>query len=170
MIFIMWVLQNIPGLIDLQWLAKGGGIVGNRHPHARKFNAGQKIVFWLVVLGTISVSLSGLALMFPFQTGFMAKTFVFLNIFGLDLPTSLSPVAEQQLNQVWHATVGIGFICVILGHIYIGTVGMEGALSAMTTGEVDANWAREHHSLWVEEVEAEEGKRSATDGKLQPAE
>ena len=62
-------------------------------------------------------------------------------------------------------------IMVVLAHIYIGTIGMEGALDAMTSGDVDTNWAREHHSLWVEEVQA--GKKgTAETGKesIQPAE
>ena len=70
------------------------------------------------------------------------------------MPAHLSPVAEQQLEQVWHAIVGIGFTCVILAHIYIGTLGMEGAFDAMGTGQVDLEWAKEHHDLWVEDVEA----------------
>jgi formate dehydrogenase subunit gamma len=42
----------------------------------------------------------------------------------------------------------------ILAHIYLGTLGMEGAFDAMGTGEVDENWAKEHHSVWMEEVAA----------------
>ena len=58
----------------------------------------------------------------------------------------------MQLSQAWHAIIGFAMMCVILAHIYIGTLGMEGAFQAMGTGEVDLNWAREHHSLWVEEI------------------
>ena len=71
------------------------------------------------------------------------------------------PIQEQQLNQVWHAIVGVAFIVIILAHIYIGSVGMEGAFDAMGSGEVDANWAREHHSLWVEEMEKKGQRRPA---------
>lgn len=152
--FVLWVVHNIPNRQDLVWIAKGGGLlVKGSHPPAKKFNFGQKIIFWSVVLLTLSVSLSGIALMFPFETHFMAKTFAFLNNFGFSLPTDLAPIQEQQLNQVWHAIVGIAFIVIILAHIYIGSVGMEGAFDAMGSGQVDANWAREHHSLWVEEME-----------------
>lgn len=156
LVFVMWVAHNLPSRHDLGWLVRGGGLFSRgSHPPARKFNAGQKIIFWLVVLGTISVSLSGIALLFPYQTAFMAKTFSFLNIFGAGLPTDLTPLAEQQLNQVWHAIVGVAFIVIILAHIYIGSLGMEGAFDAMGSGQVDLNWAREHHSLWVEELERE---------------
>ena len=152
--FVLWVAHNLPSRHDLVWILKGGGILfKDSHPPAKKFNFGQKIIFWSVTLLTISVSLSGIALMFPFETAFMAKTFAFLNNFGFDLPTALAPVQEQQLNQVWHAIVGVAFIVIILAHIYIGSVGMEGAFDAMGSGQVDANWAREHHSLWVEEME-----------------
>ncbi len=167
--FVVWVRHNLPSLVDLKWLLKGGGMfVRGSHPEARKFNAGQKILFWLVTLLTISVSLSGIALMFPFETAFMAKTFAFLNNFGFNLPTDIAPLQEQQLNQLWHGIVGVAFITIILAHIYIGSVGMEGAFDAMGSGEVDTNWAREHHNLWVEEVEQK--SRPSGAGVHHPAE
>ena len=165
--FVLWVAHNLPSRHDLVWIMKGGGILfKGSHPPSKKFNFGQKVIFWSVTLLTISVSLSGIALMFPYETAFMAKTFAFLNNFGFDLPTALSPIQEQQLNQVWHAIVGVAFIVIILAHIYIGSVGMEGAFDAMGSGDVDANWAREHHNLWVEEME----RSGKIKGARQPAE
>lgn len=153
---VLWVAHNLPHKSDFVWLAKGGGILGSAHPPARKFNAGQKILFWLVMLGGLSISLSGIALMFPFQTAMFAKTFAALNMIGLDLPTNLTAMQEMQLNQVWHTAVAVFLIAVIIAHIYIGSLGMEGAFDAMGSGQVDLNWAREHHSLWVEELESQE--------------
>lgn len=169
--FVLWVVHNFPNRHDLVWLLKGGGLfTKGSHPPAKKFNAGQKILFWGVVVLTISVSLSGIALMFPFETTFMAKTFAALNAVGFEFPTTVSPIQEQQLNQIWHAIVGIAFIVIILGHIYIGSVGMEGAFDAMGSGEVDTNWAREHHSLWVEEMEQKAKSAPAAGSTSQPAE
>ncbi len=154
MILVLWVRQNILNRHDLIWLAKGGGMfTKNVHPPARKFNAGQKILFWLVILGGVSISVSGIALLFPFQFAMFGATFSALNLFGLDLPTNLLAVQEMQLQQLWHAIVGLFLVVVILGHIYIGTIGMEGAFDAMGSGQVDLNWAREHHSLWVEDAD-----------------
>jgi formate dehydrogenase subunit gamma len=178
-IFVHWVMHNIPNRHDLVWLAKGGGIlVRGVHPPARKFNAGQKIIFWLTILGGASVSLSGWALLFPFTSNFMTGTFDIANAVGIDLaaligiaPPPYTPLMEQQMNQVWHALMALFLTAVILAHIYIGTVGMEGGFDAMGTGEVDLNWAREHHNLWVEELEANldrEAKESG--GATQPAE
>ena len=162
--FLLWVKHNIPSKIDLEWLKAGGGILSKGvHPPARKFNAGQKMIFWIVMIGGLSVSMSGIALMFPFQTAMFAKTFGLLNIIGLDLPTNLTLLQEQQLNQLWHAIVSLVLMTIIIAHIYIGSVGMEGALDAMNSGKVDRNWAKEHHNLWVKEVDAAEksGKSSA---------
>ena len=103
----------------------------------------------------ISVSLSGLALLFPFSFSWFSHTFKFLNLFGLHLPTDLAPLQETQLSQLWHAAAALLFVAVILAHIYIGTLGMEGAFSAMGNGKVDASWAREHHSLWLAETETD---------------
>ena len=96
-------------------------------------------------------------LMFQFQFKAFSGTFEFLNIFGTDLPTDLTVLQEMQLMHLWHAVLGLVFIVVIIGHIYIGTLGMEGAFDAMGSGTVDANWAREHHNLWVAEVSGEPG-------------
>ena len=165
MVFVMWVIHNLPSREDLTWVAKGGGIIGKGHPPAKKFNAGQKLIFWSVVLLGGSISASGLALLFPFELQMFAPTFVKLNAFGVPgwfgmepLPETLTPHAEMQLAQTWHAIVSFVLMGIVLAHIYIGSLGMEGAYDAMGSGEVDLNWAKEHHSLWVEEVQAKEGK------------
>lgn len=165
MVFVLWIAHNLPNRHDLVWLAKGGGLFSRHaHPPARKFNAGQKLVFWSVILLGGSISASGLALLFPFELNMFAPTFSKLNAlgvpgwFGLEpLPEQLTPHAEMQLSQAWHAIVSIVLIGIVLAHIYIGSMGMEGAFDAMGTGEVDLNWAKEHHSLWVEEVQQESG-------------
>ena len=156
LIFVLWVRQNIPNKHDIIWLAKGGGmLMKGVHPPAKKFNAGQKIIFWIVVLGGISISFSGIALLFPFQFKVFSGTFELMNNFGTALPTDLTVLQEMQLMQLWHAILGLVLIVVIIAHIYIGTLGMEGAFDAMGTGMVDANWAREHHNLWVAELSSE---------------
>ena len=144
---VLWVRNNLPTRADWAWIKAGGGLFG--HAPARKFNAGQKILFWLVMLMGLSVSLSGWALLWPFQTTMFADTFA---LFGYG---PIGPIQEQQLAQAWHTIVSVLFVAMVFAHIYIGTVGMEGAFSAMGRGKVDLNWAREHHGLWVDELEAE---------------
>lgn len=166
MIVVLWIKDNFPNRYDLLWIAKGGGMfTKGSHPPAKKFNAGQKIVFWLVILGGISISMSGIALMFPFQTSMFGKTFAFLNLFGFDFATDLAPIYEQQLATAWHAIMALFLVVVILAHIYIGTLGMEGAFDAMGSGEVDVNWAKEHHSIWAKEVVGASSKSKARSGK-----
>jgi len=162
LIFLMWVLHNLPSRHDLVWLAKGGGLFSKHsHPPSRKFNAGQKIIFWGTVLLGGSISASGLSLLFPYELPMFAKTFDILNglgaeaVLGYALPTELSPIEEMQYAQLWHTIVAFAMMVMILAHIYIGSVGMEGAFAAMGSGMVDRNWAKEHHNLWVEEHDAE---------------
>jgi formate dehydrogenase subunit gamma len=170
LVLVQWVAENIPNKYDWTWLSKGGGMFSKgQHPPARKFNAGQKILFWLVILGGFSLVLSGLDLLFPFEMALFSHTFAFLNIFGTSLPTDLAPIHEMQLATIWHAVVALIMIAAILGHIYIGTLGMEGAFDAMGTGEVDENWAREHHRIWVEEMGDMAQKRHGAKGAV-PAE
>ncbi|MBD3656947.1 MULTISPECIES: formate dehydrogenase subunit gamma [Marinobacter] len=159
MTFVMWVTHNIPSKLDWQWIKAGGGIFTKSHPPAKKFNAGQKIIFWTVMLLGVSVSLSGLSLLFPFQMPMFADTFGLINsILGTSLPTDLAPHQEMQYANIWHSIVAFVMMVAIIAHIYIGTVGMEGAFDAMGNGQVDIEWARQHHDLWVAEVEARQGK------------
>jgi formate dehydrogenase subunit gamma len=156
MIVVLWVKDNIPRVIDLKWLAVGGGLFTKGvHPPAKKFNTGQKFIFWAVVLGGTALSISGLSLFFPFTFGLFAPAFEVLNFLGLNLPTDLTMVEEMQLSQLAHAVVAVVMVAIIIAHIYIGTLGMEGAWAAMGNGMVDENWAREHHGLWVAEVKGE---------------
>jgi formate dehydrogenase subunit gamma len=136
LIFFMWVAGNIPNRVDIEWLKRGGGIIGKGEPPAYRFNAGQKVIYWIVVLGGAAVAVTGYLLMFPF--------------FG-------TTIAGMQLAQMVHGTVAVLFIAVMIAHAYIGTIGMEGAFEAMGTGTVDLNWAKEHHSLWVEDEQAHHG-------------
>ena len=158
--FILWVRHNIPSKLDWDWLKKGGGIFkAGMHPPAKKFNAGQKMIFWITMIGGLSVSMSGIALMFPFQTTMFSETFAMLNMLGLGMPTDLTAMQEQQYNQLWHGIVSLGLMIMIIAHIYIGSVGMEGALDAMNSGKVDRNWAKEHHNLWVKEEDEKQKKK-----------
>ncbi len=168
MCFVFWVVHNIPNKTDLKWLKVGGGLFSEGvHPPAKKFNAGQKFIFWSVILLGGSISASGLSLLFPFELPMFAKTFAVLNQTGLPellgfgvLPEQLAPHEEMQFAQLWHAIVSFALMAIIIGHIYIGSVGMEGAYDAMGTGEVDEQWAKEHHGLWLEEVKSKEGAAS----------
>jgi len=170
MTFLTLVSHNFPHPRDLVWLLKGGGLFGGGHPDAKKFNGGQKILFWLVMIGGFSLSLSGLQLLLPYDLPLFAKTFSILNTFGLDLPTQLTANEEQQLATTWHGIVALGLVVVIIAHIYIGSIGMEGAFDAMGSGEVDLNWAKEHHNLWVEEELAKEASGYGASSRPAPAE
>jgi formate dehydrogenase subunit gamma len=148
--FLIWVKDNIPGKIDLEWIKQGGGILSaGKHPPAKRFNAGQKGIFWIVIIGGTLMSVSGWFLLFPYLPG---------------------NVTVLQIWTVIHAVVAMLFIAAMLAHIYIGSIGMEGAFDAMGTGEVDVNWAKEHHSLWVEEQQKKAGAPSDRTPHAVPAE
>jgi formate dehydrogenase subunit gamma len=130
LIVVIFIKDNIPDKVDIEWFKQGGGFIKSKHAPARRFNAGEKLVFWGALGAGVAVSLSGFLLLFPFY---------------------VTSIAGMQIAQVVHAIVAVLFVALILGHIYIGTLGMEGAFEAMGTGEVDFNWAKEHHDLWLEE-------------------
>ena len=130
LIIAMWMRDNVPRKADIIWLKEGGGFIPSKHPTAGRFNAGEKLVFWLALGAGVLVSISGYLLLFPFYV---------TDIFGM------------QIAQGVHGIIAVLFIALIIGHIYVGTLGMEGAFEAMGTGSVDLNWAKEHHGLWLEE-------------------
>jgi formate dehydrogenase subunit gamma len=144
LITVIFFRDNLPERVDIEWLREGGGFIKNKHAPAGRFNLGEKLVYWLSLAAGIAVSVSGLLLLFPFYE---------------------TNIADMQLAQGVHAVVAILFVALILGHIYIGTLGMEGAFEAMGGGEVDLNWAKEHHDLWLAQQLAKEkrqGEPSAT--------
>ncbi|MCC1481655.1 formate dehydrogenase subunit gamma [Roseibaca sp. Y0-43] len=148
LIFLLWVIENIPNKLDVEWIKVGGGLFKKGvHPPAKKFNAGQKVIFWSVILGGAALSYTGFMLLFPGIAG---------------------SFTDWQFYQLIHALVAAGLSAIIIAHIYIGSVGMEGAFDAMGSGEVDENWAKEHHALWVEEVKG--GKSGSAKGAATPAE
>jgi formate dehydrogenase subunit gamma len=118
--------------LDVKWFLKAGGLFGHEIADSGYYNGGQKTWFWLTVLFGITISVSGLILLFQ------------------NFGQGREIMAAAHLV---HAVVAIVFIAASLGHIYIGTLGMEGAAESMTRGYVDSNWAREHHNLWYAEME-----------------
>jgi formate dehydrogenase subunit gamma len=146
MILVLWVVHNLPNKVDLEWIKQGGGLLKKGvHPPAKKFNAGQKIIFWSVVIGGAALSFTGVMLLFP---------------------SEVASFADWQFYQTIHALTAAVLSAIIIAHIYIGSVGMEGAFDAMGSGEVDENWAKEHHSLWVKEVKGEK----SPEARAHPAE
>jgi len=133
LIVAIFIKDNIPDKTDIEWFRQGGGFIKSKHAPARRFNAGEKLVFWGALGAGILVSVSGYLLLFPFY---------------------VTDIAGMQIAQVVHAVIAVLFVALILGHIYIGTLGMEGAFEAMWTGEVDYNWAKEHHDLWLDDERA----------------
>ncbi len=130
---LLWAKDNIPDRRDIDWLKMGGGFIGRGHPTAGRFNAGQKGVFWLTVIGGAVVAASGYVLIFPF---------------------AVTDIAGMQLAHMIHGVLAVLMVAAMLAHIYIGSIGMEGAIDAMGSGQVDLNWAREHHGLWVQQEQA----------------
>lgn len=135
-VFFTFLKDNFFRRYDMIWIRKGGGLATGAHVPSHRFNAGEKIVFWLGVFffGLLVVA-SGLVL-------------------NMLIPGMVYTRGTMQIAHLVHATAAILMMCVFLGHIYLGTIGMQGAYKAMKTGYVDEAWAREHHELWLNDIEA----------------
>jgi formate dehydrogenase subunit gamma len=148
-IFIcLFIRDNLPRAYDIKWFAKAWAYVtGKEHVPSGRFNAGEKVWFWFGVLGlSVVVAWSGVILLFP----------------NFDQTR-----AVMQEAWIWHAVAALIYIALALGHIYLGTLGVEGAYQAMRTGYVDEVWAKEHHEIWYNEVKS--GRRPEAAGGAVPA-
>lgn len=128
-ILVLFIKGNAPRLVDISWLLKAGGLFGG-HASSGKYNAGQKIWFLLTIVLGLAISASGFILLFP---------------------DALVDRSQAQIANLAHGIAALIFITVGIGHAYIGSIGMEGAFEAMSTGTVDENWAKEHHDRWYAE-------------------
>jgi formate dehydrogenase subunit gamma len=131
-----FIRSNWPSKDDLTWLKRGGGLFGGTEPPSHRFNAGEKLVFWggVLLLGSLVIG-SGL---------FLDKL----------LPGFVYTRGEMQVAHMVHAVATLCMMALIMGHIYIGTLGMKGAYAAMREGQVDETWAKEHHRLWYDDIAA----------------
>lgn len=136
LMFLQFVVRNIYQKGDLTWLLKGGGIIGDHDVPSNFFNMGEKSLFWLLIIVGGLIAISGLILLFP--------------LFGQGREI-------MELSHIVHAITALIMLMVVIGHIYIGTIGMQGALEGMTSGYCDLNWARDHHSWWAQRC-IDEGK------------
>ena len=135
-VILTFVRDNLPRREDISWLLKGGGLLSQHEVPSHRFNAGEKIMFWggVFLLGLIVVG-SGLVL-------------------DKLLPGLVYERGTMQIAQMVHAVATVLMMCMFLGHIYLGTIGMHGAYDAMKTGYVDETWAKEHHELWYDDIKA----------------
>ena len=128
----MWLVNNLPEKGDIEWWLKGGGIIGSSHPSSGRLNSGEKLWFWFIATFGVACIVTGVILAFPVEWAQTRST--------------------MQLSSVIHGVSALLWIAFWMGHAYIGTIGSEGSLEAMTTGYVDVNWAKQHHDRWYEEV------------------
>ncbi len=135
-VIVTFIKDNLPRAEDFQWLARFGGLFSGHEVPSHRFNAGEKVVFWLgvFVVGLIVVG-SGLVL-------------------DKLIPDLVYERSTMQLAHMVHAVATIVMMVLFMGHIYMGTLGMEGAFDAMRTGYVDETWAKEHHELWHDDIQA----------------
>jgi formate dehydrogenase subunit gamma len=136
-IFFTFVRDNFPQKGDLRWLLRFGGMLGKGGElPSHRFNAAEKLLFWggVFLLGTVVVA-SGLVL-------------------DKLVPNLLYERGTMQVAHMIHAVAAVLMICMFLGHIYIGTIGMRGAYTAMRRGYVDEAWAQEHHAYWYEDIKS----------------
>jgi formate dehydrogenase subunit gamma len=134
--FLLFVRKNIFGEGDMAWLLSFGGIFSGKHVPAGFFNFGEKFWFWfgMTFLGLV---ISG--------SGFVLNMIVpFMQIEYLR--------GTMQLANIIHSSGALLMTAMAMGHIYIGTIGMQGSIDGMKTGYVDATWAKEHHEIWYNKI------------------
>lgn len=140
---ITFIKGNFAHTSDIKWVLKGGGLLGP-HASAGRYNAGEKAWYWAAVVVGGAVVVSGLVLNIP---NFPQVSEVVLGFINLE------PSRNTMTYYHWiHSISTVIIMAGAMGHIYMGTVAMEGAFEVMQTGYCDANWAKEHHDLWYDEM------------------
>jgi formate dehydrogenase subunit gamma len=131
---IIFIRDNLPKAYDFRWFGSLGGMFGGTHVASGRFNAGEKVWFWFgVVALSLVVSASGLILDFP----------------------NFDQVRAVMIGaNVVHAISACAVVALGLGHIYLGSIGVEGAYESMRYGYVDEAWAKEHHEYWYNDVKS----------------
>ena len=136
-VVVTFVKDNIANMADFVWLSKAGGMLGgHQEVPSHRFNAGEKGVFWW------GVTIPGL---FVLGSGLVLDKLI---------PGFGEVRSEMQIAQMIHSVAALWMVALILGHIYMGTIGVRGAYKAMKTGYVTDEWAREHHELWYDDIKA----------------
>lgn len=133
---LKWFKHNIPRAYDRQWFKELGGYLSGSHPPAGFTNGGEKAYYWLLVVAGTTIVVSGFYLLFP-NLGWER--------------------AAMQNANVIHGISSLLVITAVCAHIYLGTLGSEGAFEGMVSGEVDEGWAKQHHNVWYDEVKAQGG-------------
>jgi formate dehydrogenase subunit gamma len=132
---VLYVKDNLPEKGDLSWFAGAFAMFwSGKHVPSGRFNAGEKAYFWIgVVALCIALCVTGVIMLFP----------------NFDQVRT----TMQQANVI-HAVCAVIMIIFATGHIYVGTIGVEGAYGNMRYGVTDETWAKEHHELWYDDVKS----------------
>ncbi|ATN32319.1 formate dehydrogenase subunit gamma [Rhizobium sp. ACO-34A] len=144
---VKFAKYNLFAKTDLIWFRKVNDVILNKHGEKLqigKYNAGQKVLFWLIMTSILVLLVSGL----------MMWRAYFAHLF---------PIWVLRLAILAHSVAGIGLILLILGHIYLA-IWVRGSIAGMATGYVSRAWVRQHHDRWYDELAAKEAAGS-TDRK-----
>jgi formate dehydrogenase subunit gamma len=123
---------------DTTWLARLGKVLRNRDNldpdlvEIGKYNAGQKMVFWLMSILIIILISSGLVMWDQYFYGY-------------------TTIEQKRLAVLVHSVAAIVIICVWIVHVY-AAIWVRGTIGAMTRGRVTGGWAWRHHRKWLREL------------------
>lgn len=124
---------------DRLWLKRVGRVIKNEEegvPPVGKYNAGQKLLFWTLLLCMLVLLFSGLVIWRAYFSAYFGITTI-------------------RWAMLLHAVAGLILVLSIIVHIYAG-IWIKGSINAMLHGWVSRAWARKHHELWYREVTRDE--------------
>ena len=127
--------HNVLTANDRQWLSQVGDVLNARHdklPEVGRYNGGQKVAFWLMVVSLILLTISGFGFWRPY----------FSHYFSVDV---------NRIAALVHALSAWVLILTVIVHVY-AAIWVKGTIGAMRTGLVSHAWARKHHPGWYKEM------------------
>lgn len=155
LLFFRFLPANLPERTDIAWLAKLKHVLAGRDeylPEVGKYNAGQKLVFWLQGILVPIMLLTGLCLWEP-GLQWLQSTVGFK-----------ASIDQKRLAALVHAVAAVFAIVIWIVHVY-AAIWVRGTLAAMTRGTVTGGWGWRHHRRWLKDEVADgrvEKKTSVT--------
>jgi len=146
--FLMWVKEAIFNFDDVKWMMIVGGYLSKEKKPipAGKFNAGQKMWYWIATLGGMVMVLSGAAMFFM--------------DFNIEMVKSMSGLSQIDLLRamaILHNVVGFLVVALFITHVYMSMFAIKGAVHSILDGHMEEEEVRILHSSWYKKLK-EQGK------------
>ncbi|WP_415184821.1 formate dehydrogenase subunit gamma [Phaeovulum sp.] len=134
-LFLRFWRLNLWSKADSRWLGSPGAVLSGDEealPEVGKYNAGQKVYFWVMSILILILFLTG-------------------SVIWMEYFAAYFTIEQRRIAVLIHSISAIGAICAWIVHVY-AAIWVRGTLNAMTRGQVTGGWAWRHHRKWLRDL------------------